>query len=131
MKNFWANKSSKATKIAIASVAVFALAAVMLLGTNVMAMDATINTIMTTIKNAFVSIYAGLLGIVSVLAAVIVGWCFIVRMYSKNPRSVDEATQWMKRVAISWLCFMMISVAFKVGIDIFSNAGANTTTPWA
>lgn len=131
MKNLFSNKSSKKTKIAIAALSVCALALAVVLSTQFMAIDATIQSLMNSIKTGLQSIYAGFLGIVTVLAVVIVAWCFIVKMYSKNPRSIDEATQWMKRVCIAWLCFMLISVFIKIGLDLVTTSGANTATPWA
>lgn len=130
MKNLWANKSSKTTKIIIATVAVAAVAIALVVSNSFMA-TATINTLITKAGEIFKQIYTGLLGIVSIIAAAIIAWCFVVKMISKNPRSVDEANQWMKRVAIAWMCFMLISVAFKIGIDIATESNANTTTPWA
>jgi len=134
MKKFWANKSSKSTKIIIASIAVLALVMAVVLSNGFMATSAatnTINTLMGKFSGALEAIYSGLLIIVSVLACVIMAWCFITKMYSKNPRAIDEANQWMKRTAIAWLCFMLISVFIKVGLDIVKDTGANTTTPWA
>lgn len=130
MKNLFSNKSSKKTKIAIAALSVCALALAVVLSTQFMAIDATIQSLMNSIKTGLQSIYTGFLGIVTVLAVVIVAWCFIVKMYSKNPRSIDEATQWMKRVCIAWLCFMLISVFIKIGLDLVTTSGANTAAPW-
>lgn len=134
LKNVFGEKPSKTTKIVIASVAVCALMMAVVLSNGFMAAGtavSTINSLMTKVGDAFKAIYGGLLAIVSVLAAVIMGWCFILKMISKNPRSIDEANQWMKRTAIAWLCFMLISTFFRVGIDIVTDSGANTTTPWA
>lgn len=132
-KELWANKSSKATKASIAALAVGALSVGTLTTTAVYAgsVSATIQSLLNTIQSALESIYAGLLAIVTVLAVVICAWCFCVKMFSKNPRSIDEANQWMKRVAIAWLCFMLLSVFVKIGLDIVTDSGANTSTPWA
>ena len=132
-KELWANKSSKATKASIAALAVGALSVGTLATTAVYAgrVSATIQSLLNTIQSALESIYAGLLAIVTVLAVVICAWCFCVKMFSKNPRSIDEANQWMKRVAIAWLCFMLLSVFVKIGLDIVTDSEANTSTPWA
>lgn len=130
MKKLMENKSSKATKVMIAAVAVVALAFVMVISNSFFA-SGTIQVLITKVGDIFKDIYAGLLGVVSIIAAAIIAWCFVVKMLSKNPRSIDEATQWMKRVAICWLCFMLISIAFRVGLDIVSETQANTATPWA
>lgn len=90
----------------------------------------TIDSLFNTAKEGLKSIYKGLLAIVTILAVVICAWCFCVKMFSKNPRSIDEATQWIKRVCIAWLCFMLLSVFVAIGVDIVGGAGASTTNPW-
>ena len=124
---------SKKAKMAIASIAVGTLSIGSIVSTAVYAgsVSATINSLLNTIQAALESIYTGLLAIVTILAVVICAWCFCVKMFSKNPRSIDEANQWMKRVAIAWLCFMLLSVLVKIGLDIVTDSGANTSTPWA
>lgn len=129
LKNVWANKSSKTTKAALATLAVGALSVGTVVANPFMATQ-TIQILMGKAAEIFKQLYAGLLVIVSVLAVTIIAWCFLVKMYSKNPRSVEEANQWMKRVAISWLCFMLINILIKVGLDIVDSTGANTATPW-
>ena len=129
LKNVWANKSSKTTKAALATLAVGALSVGTVVANPFMAIQ-TIQILMEKAAVIFKQLYIGLLAIVSVLAVVIIAWCFLVKMFSKNPRSVEEANQWMKRVAISWLCFMLINILIKVGLDIVDSTGANTATPW-
>lgn len=133
LKNLWANKMSKKTKAFISTLAVGILSVGAVASTTYSATGIvnTINSLMETVKDGLKAVYAGFLGIVTVLAVVLVGWCFLVKMFSKNPRSVDEANQWMKRIAIAWLCFMLISVFIAIGGDIVNNSGANTTTPWS
>ena len=123
---------SKKAKMAIASIAVGTLSIGSIVSTAGYAgsVSATINSLLNTIQAALESIYTGLLAIVTILAVVICAWCFCVKMFSKNPRSIDEANQWMKRVAIAWLCFMLLSVLVKIGLDIVTDSGANTSTPW-
>lgn len=123
---------SKKAKMAIASIAVGTLSIGSIVSTAVYAssVSATIQSLLNTIEAALEQIYTGLLAIVTILAVVICAWCFCVKMFSKNPRSIDEANQWMKRVAIAWLCFMLLSVFVKIGLDIVTDSGANTATPW-
>lgn len=130
IKNLWANKSSKVTKASVAALAVAALSVGTVAAAPLHA-TGTITTLMNKAKDILQDIYKGLLGIVTVLAVVICAWCFCVKMFSKNPRSIDEANQWMKRVAIAWLCFMLLSIFVKVGLDIVTSSGANTDTPWS
>ena len=131
-KLFNSGKASMSTKAALAALAVGALS----VGTAVAnpmnaSIQTTINGFLTTIKTALEAIYGGMLAVVTVIAVVICGWCFMVKMFSKNPRSIDEASQWMKRVCIAWLGFMLLSVFVKIGLDIVTDSGANTATPWS
>lgn len=131
IKNLWANKSSKATKASVAALAVAALSVGTVSAAPLYASGVkTISSLMDKAKDILQQIYKGLLGIVTVLAVVICAWCFCVKMFSKNPRSIDEANQWMKRVAIAWLCFMLLSVFVAIGLDIVTSSNANTDAPW-
>ena len=58
MKNLFSNKSSKKTKIAIAALSVCALALAVVLSTQFMAIDATIQSLMNSVKTGLQSIYA-------------------------------------------------------------------------
>ena len=133
IKNLWANKSSKVTKASVAALAVAALSIGTVAAAPLHATGGvkTITALMGKAKDILQEIYKGLLGIVTVLAVVICAWCFCVKMFSKNPRSIDEANQWMKRVAIAWLCFMLLSVFVAVGLDIVTSSGAKTDAPWS
>jgi preprotein translocase subunit Sss1 len=65
-------------------------------------------------------------GITSGVAALVIIICFVMRMVSKNQRSVDEASTWLKRAAISLVCVNMIGfiITFIIGI-----AGNDTVIP--
>jgi NADH:ubiquinone oxidoreductase subunit 5 (subunit L)/multisubunit Na+/H+ antiporter MnhA subunit len=132
MKNLWANKSSKNTKIAIALLAVVAVFVGFVIANPVLASaaTATLSNIQSTLIDTLSSVYTIFLGIVTVIAVVIVAWCFLVKMFSKNPRSIEEANQWMKRVMICWICFMLINLIVSFGMDIVGSSNANTAKPW-
>ena len=48
-------------------------------------------------------IYTKILGISTIVAVVAAAIALVIRMVSKNQRSVDEATQWLKRIVITWI----------------------------
>jgi len=54
-------------------------------------------------------------------------------MFSKNPRSIEEASQWIKRVAIAWACFMLLGLFVSVGKNITDDMkgnGVSNDSPW-
>lgn len=44
-----------------------------------------------------------LTGITTLVAVVMAIICLLIRMFSRSPRSVESATEWLKRIAISWI----------------------------
>lgn len=140
-KSLWAKKATKELKSKeqmmekIQTILPVIMVFVLIIGCTSLyhATDAgqIVGDLLSTVKNVLVEVYAGLLGIVTVLAVVICAWCFIVKMFSKNQRSIEEANQWIKRVCIAWLCFMLLSVIVGFGIGVIGTANANTSTPWA
>lgn len=130
--SFWAERTGKRMRLLLPAI----VAAVMVVGCSSMMMAASdagsiIQDVLSTIKDVLVDTYGGMLMIVTVLAVVICGWNLIVKMFSKNQRSIEEANQWIKRVCIAWLIFMLLSVIVGFGIGVIGTAGANTATPWA
>ena len=68
--------------------------------TPVLAAD---NTIWTQISAAVKDVYGQIVGISTLIAVTAAAIALIVRMVSRNQRAVDEATQWLKRIIITWL----------------------------
>lgn len=48
-------------------------------------------------------IYGQLVGISTIVAVTVAAIALLVRMVSRNQRAVDEATSWLKRVAVTWI----------------------------
>lgn len=48
-------------------------------------------------------IYGQLVGISTIVAVTVASIALIVRMVSRNQRSVDEATAWLKRIVATWI----------------------------
>lgn len=48
-------------------------------------------------------IYGELVAISTIVAVTVAAIALLVRMISRNQRSVDEATSWLKRIVITWI----------------------------
>lgn len=55
------------------------------------------------LSSMFTDVYNKILGISTIVAVVTAAIALVIRMVSKNQRSVDEATQWLKRIVITWV----------------------------
>lgn len=132
IKNLWANTNKK-TKVTLITAATMAVM-LALVCCNMFFANSAINSLFSTAKGFLTTIYNGLNGIVSLLAVVICAWCFCIKMFSKNPRSIEEATQWMKRVIIAWLCFQLLGLFVNIGNsvvnDMKNSSGVNAANPW-
>lgn len=69
-------------------------------------MDAFFSTLGDKMK----AIYNSMKGYVHVFAAVLIAIALVVRLFSKNPRSIEEANAWIKNIILTWLAFNMISI---------------------
>lgn len=59
----------------------------------------------------------------SVIAALFLTLAFMLKMFSKNQRTVDEANTWIKRIAIAWACinavgFILTFIQEVIGPDV-------------
>jgi hypothetical protein len=58
----------------------------------------------------------------SIIAALFLTIAFLMKMLSKNQRTVDEANTWIKRIAIAWACinavgFILTAIQEVIGTD--------------
>lgn len=54
--------------------------------------------------------YGKLIGISTIVAVTMAAVALIVRMVSRNQRTVDEATAWLKRIIITWIILNSIGL---------------------
>ena len=59
----------------------------------------------------------------SIIAALFLTMAFLLKMFSKNQRTVDEANTWIKRIAIAWACinavgFILTFIQEIIGPDV-------------
>ena len=96
------NKASLRNKISIVSSAV--MLAIMTVN-MIMAADENnaISELGKIFDSLFKEVYKSIIAVSTIVAVAMVAVCLIIRMISKNQRSVDEATQWIKRILITWV----------------------------
>jgi len=59
----------------------------------------------------------------SIIAALFLTIAFLMKMLSKNQRTVDEANTWIKRIAVAWACinavgFILTFIQEIIGPDV-------------
>jgi len=70
-------------------------------------------------------IYGEIVAISTIVAVTMAAVALLVRMVSRNQRSVDEATSWLKRIVITWI--ILNSLGFIVAYLQPLIAGGNYT----
>lgn len=73
----------------------------------VFAAEETVWDRFSSIMNDF---YGKLLGISTIVAVTMAAIALIIRMVSKNQKTVDEATAWIKRIVITWVILNSIGL---------------------
>lgn len=79
------------------------------------------------IAEVFKDFYNSAKGIISIIAIGLIVVCLILRLVSKDQRKVDEATAWMKRIIITWLCFLFLGVFQELIEDIGDKHGSDAS----
>lgn len=90
-----------------------------------------LKAIFTKVGDAFKDIYNQIVLISTSLAVCMLAICLLIRMFSKNQRSVEEATQWAKRICISWLLLNSLMFLFNYGSDLVKQGGFGNQAPTA
>ena len=103
------NQKAKKNKGAVIAywVIVAALLAVIICVKPVMAAEEKVWGRFSSIMNDF---YGKLLGISTIVAVTMAAIALIIRMVSKNQKTVDEATAWIKRIVITWIILNSIGL---------------------
>ena len=100
-----------------------ALSAVVAASTPLFALDNIFEKVSSSLKN----VYTQIMTISSVVAITFIAICLIIRMVSKNQRSVEEATSWAKRITITWLILNLLSFFLAYGRELTVDG---TVTDW-
>ena len=56
-------------------------------------------------------VYGELVGISTIVAVTAAAVALLIRMISRNQRTVDEATSWLKRIIVTWLVLNTLGFA--------------------
>lgn len=84
-----------------------------------------IEKISSTVKTSLQKVYGAILGISTAIAITFIAICLIIRMVSKNQRAVEEATAWIKRIAITWLILNGLGLFVTYGQQLVQGHSAS------
>lgn len=90
---------------------------------------ATVADMWTKISEMFKDVYGHILGISTILAVVMASIALVIRLVSKNQRSVDEATQWLKRIVITWIILNSLGFIVAYISPLFAGGNYGGVTP--
>ncbi len=95
--------------VGMASAAMLTLQPVLATGTGTGTATATIwNRFSTILKD----VYGQVVAISTIVAVTVAAIALLIRMISRNQRAVDEATNWLKRIVVTWI--ILNSLGFVV-----------------
>lgn len=72
-------------------------------------------------------IYNGVNGIITGATVAVIGIGFLIRIFSKNQRSVDEATTWIKRAVLTLIAWKFLGLFMDTIDGTASDADAGYT----
>lgn len=61
------------------------------------------DTIWSRFSTIMKDIYGEIIGISTIVGVTVAAIALIIRMISRNQRAVDEATNWLKRIVVTWI----------------------------
>lgn len=91
--------------------------------TSLIFADGGFDEVATKLKDLFIKLYNAIKGALTVVCIAIIAICLLLRIISKDPRKVEEATAWAKRVVITWGIFMLLGLL----ITFMSDFGGDST----
>ena len=86
--------------------------AAMLTMQPVLANNTGTNTIWTRFSTILKDVYGQVVAISTIVAVTVAAVALLVRMISRNQRAVDESTNWLKRIVVTWI--ILNSLGFVV-----------------
>ena len=89
--------------VGMASVAMLSLQPVLATGTS---------TIWNRFSTILKDVYGQVVAISTIVAVTVAAIALLIRMISRNQRAVDEATNWLKRIVVTWI--ILNSLGFVV-----------------
>ena len=82
-------------------------------------------TIWTRFSTIMKDFYGQLVTISTIVAVTAAAIALLVRMVSRNQRSVDEATSWLKRIVITWIILNSLGFIMSYITPFFSGGQWN------
>lgn len=76
----------------------------------VFASNKGISGMFASLKKLLKDVYTGIDGIITFAGVTVIGIALLTRIFSKNQRSVDEATAWIKRVIITLIAWKFMGL---------------------
>ena len=86
--------------------------ATMLTMQPVLATATVTGTIWARFSTILKDVYGQIVAISTIVAVTVAAIALLVRMISRNQRAVDEATNWLKRIVVTWI--ILNSLGFVV-----------------
>ena len=86
--------------------------AAMLTMQPVLANNTGTNTIWMRFSTILKDVYGQVVAISTIVAVTVAAIALLIRMISRNQRAVDEATNWLKRIVVTWI--ILNSLGFVV-----------------
>ena len=86
--------------------------AIMLTMQPVLATATGTGTIWARFSTILKDVYGQIVAISTIVAVTVAAIALLVRMISRNQRAVDEATNWLKRIVVTWI--ILNSLGFVV-----------------
>lgn len=74
----------------------------------IFANDGGFKEIAGVIADVFQKFYDAAKGVISIIAIILIFICLLMRMISKDERKVASATDWMKRIIITWIIILFL-----------------------
>lgn len=90
-----------------------------------------IEGLFTALGSILEKVYNGVNGIITGATVAVIGIGFLIRIFSKNQRTVDEATTWIKRAILTLIAWKFLGLFMDTidGTAKDSSAGYKWETP--
>lgn len=88
--------------------------------------DGGISTLFSEIKSLLKEVFDGVNSIITAATVVVIGLGFLIRIFSKNQRTVDEATTWIKRAVITLIVWKFLGLF----LDTLTSSSSGNEYKW-
>jgi len=82
------------------------------------------------ISNAVIKVCKDIGGIMTTvlnpICSVVIGFCLLILIFDKNPKSADASLQWIKRIVLCFVCFNCIGLFLSYGTSLMAGIGGQS-----